>query len=200
MFYSLGTRISYITENKQGNVLLRVFIFGSLLYLILHYYLYIDRRWEAVDKMKHYLYYVMFVDFVISYLLIKWNSPSKQSTDEEEQKDIMTNEQLEEIERNYRELRELRKQISPTPAETYRNKVEQKEEEEKEEKTVSISASQKSPFMTRDEISENKKEKEKKEETESKHDKKKKDKLKKKEKTTEQDNITDTNIPLFVGK
>ena len=48
--------------------------------------------------------------------------------------DKLTNEQLEEIERNYRELRELRKQISPTPAETYRNKVEQKEEEEKEEK------------------------------------------------------------------
>jgi len=206
MFYSLGTRISFITGNNTGNVLLRVFIFGSLLYLVLHYYLYSDNnRWEVVDKMKHYIYYAMFVDFVISYLLLKWNAPSSSSEENSELGNNLTQESIDEIEKNYRELRELRNQISP--AEQYRNKKLEKEKEEAPpvqqlEEDNSASASQKSPFMTRDEIKNSDKDKNKEERiTERKEPKKSKKSKKEEVENNDEDNVgTDTHIPIYEGK
>jgi hypothetical protein len=172
MFYTLASRIPLISNSKSDGKFLKIFIIGSLAYILLHYYLYSGERWFLFEKLKTYLYYVMTIDLAIAYFLSKWNTPQEDDSDDEEKQneDSYSRNQRLEIERNLQELRRMQSM----PAEHHRQKVlpeypdsrNRVSQEKKEDVDNSGTSSQKSPFMTREEVE--KEEKEEKEANESK--------------------------------
>jgi hypothetical protein len=76
MFYTIASKIPYISNVKPNNKFLTIFILGSLLYIFLHYYLYSKSRGQFPDKIKGYLYYIMGIDLIIAYVISKYFSNS----------------------------------------------------------------------------------------------------------------------------
>jgi len=57
---------TYIKQGVKINFL-QVFFIASIVYILMHYYLYSSERF--CDKYKHYLYYVMLFDIIFAYIL-----------------------------------------------------------------------------------------------------------------------------------
>jgi len=217
MFYTLVSKIPLISGDRSNKKFFKIFIFGSIAYILLHYYLYSGEKFAFLEKLKSYLYYVMAVDLALAYYLSK--SSITPDEDDEEKRDCVRGEysdnQRVEIEKGMQELRKM--QMAQT--ENNRQKMleqqylekQQLEMENKNEDTKSGS-SQKSPFMTRDEIKATKGEKSKKDKSSSSESTKKKTtsesssesipvkkEVKKKSKKDKID--TDTvNIPVYIPK
>lgn len=204
MFYTLASRIPLISNGSPDGKFFKIFLIGSLIYILLHYYLYSAERWFILEKLKPYLYYVMAIDLAIAYFMSKWNAPSEDDLEEEKQQDDgYTRDQRQEIEKNLQDLRRMQSM----QAEQHRQKMLQERERQKgQEADNSGTASQKSPFMTREEVEKEEKEvkskKSKSSKSSSSHDeqpiepepKEKKEKYKKK-KVIE----SDTDINVYMG-
>ena len=149
MFYTLASKIPALS--KGGNKLLKIFIFGSLIYILLHYYLHSGERWFLLDKLKTYLYYVMVVDFGVAYVLSKWNNSSSEETDRSDEP--MSNEQKNARQRDIEELRRM--QIDEQKRRLHEKVMEQMREQAEKEAAVEeneLEASHESPFLTKDEV------------------------------------------------
>lgn len=122
MFYTIISRIPMISHSKSKQKFLQVFLLGSLVYILLHYYVNSGERHEFFESIKPYIYYWMAIDLALSYFISQWDAPEKNNDDKGSVDDDLN------------ELRMLQN----------KNSNNAKAEEE--------SSSQKSPFMTRDEI------------------------------------------------
>lgn len=184
MFYTLVTKM-LVTKNKR-NSFLKIFIIGSIAYILLHHYFYSVSRGELADKIKKYIYYLMMIDLAIAFLLYKWFSP----TEPEEKNSVYSDDQANSIKKNLDDLKKMQ------------------EEAQKDTK-----GEKESPFMTREEAekkkssetksiasSEKKKSKKQKSDNESiKNDiDSKKESVK--EMTKDKDTEEDTQIPIFMGE
>lgn len=119
MFYTIASKIPFISGGKNG--FLTIFILGSLAYVILHYYLWSSPQLDIVDKMKSYMYYLIFIDLAIAYFL----SRGYVSNDEQEEGGY-SNEEKKEIEDSIMELKKSRQ----VDADTYRNRMLQMQQEQ----------------------------------------------------------------------
>ena len=72
MFYILTSKIPYISNDSSDKKFLKIFIIGSIIYILLHYYLFRYERGNSIDKYRKYIYYVMFADLSITYLLVNY--------------------------------------------------------------------------------------------------------------------------------
>ena len=89
MFYAIASKIPFIESDKSKRKILKIFIIGSVLYVLLHYYLYSSPMNGMLSTVKQYLYYLMFVDFGIAYFL---SSQTVQEENEEDSEDGQLNE------------------------------------------------------------------------------------------------------------
>lgn len=82
MFYTLVSR-SIITKINTPRDYLYIFLIGSIGYVILHWYLHMDKCEGFLEKIREYLYYAMVVDAITAYALMLMYPPnSKQNTRE----------------------------------------------------------------------------------------------------------------------
>lgn len=68
MFYSLISKIPYLTESVKDYRMFKVFLVGSVLYLVLHYFLY--SGYMVNINYKWLIYPIMIIDFSIAYWLL----------------------------------------------------------------------------------------------------------------------------------
>lgn len=204
MFYTLASRIPLVSGDKTSKNFLKVFIVGSILYVYVHYYLYSGERWYVLEKLKSYLYYVMILDFIITYIIMKWNTPVEEDEELERQANYTAEQKLQ----NEKDLDELKRM---SQMEAYRRKLEEDQEENNKQNDKDDSVSKQSPFMTRDEVRSSE-QKESKSNTHRKKSKEttsstssssshttEKNKRKKKSNKKKIDVETEVNLPIFMG-
>jgi len=56
MFYTLASKIPLINDGKSSNNFIKIFVVGSIFYLMLHHYLYSGVAPELLDKIKSWIY------------------------------------------------------------------------------------------------------------------------------------------------
>ena len=196
MFYTLISKLPIISNNSNRKFL-KVFILGSVLYVLLHYWLHSDTRPEFVEKLKGYLYFVMLVDMCVGW----WFSrPTIESDDDagekkytpDERNDIMKN--LDEM----RKMQMMRQQMMAPPVTDVTH-----EKHESDEKKSSHS-----PFVKRNNAESDKPEKSKPKEdtTSSSHSKNQRkhvttDSPKKAQpKASKKNKESETPFPIFMGQ
>ena len=69
MFYTLVSR-SIITKINTPRDYFYIFLIGSVGYVVLHWYLHMDKRAGIVEKVREYLYYAMVFDVITAYALM----------------------------------------------------------------------------------------------------------------------------------
>jgi hypothetical protein len=72
MFYIISSRIPLISSDFTKRKYFKVFVFGSVFYVLLHYYLNKQIRVGIPEKMRKFLFYIMGVDFSIACILLKY--------------------------------------------------------------------------------------------------------------------------------
>lgn len=86
MFFTLvgKTIIKQITSPRDY---LTIFLIGIVGYVILHWYLHVEKRNGVVEKIREYLYYAMVIDAIVAYFVLKYAPINKQADDSKEQND-----------------------------------------------------------------------------------------------------------------
>ncbi len=192
MFYTLASRLPYIVNDNSNSKFLKIFILGSVLYVLLHYYLFSANRGDMMNMVKQYLYYAMVADLGIAYALIKlFGGTSEQVNKNEYSKD---------------EMEEIQKQMQLARARAYQEEIikrqlieqkkenEQKQDNEKDDEKDDDAEeySNKSPFK--------KKGKNNTSSSSSSSSEKEKEKDKKRiknKKTSDQKEESDTHLPIY---
>lgn len=105
MFYTLISKTPYIT--KSNNSLLPVFILGSIMYLVLHYYLFSQNMPDIISKNKMYIYYLIIVDLILAVYLINTNQTHEDAIKQEHVNKVYTDDDKQAIERNIQELKRV---------------------------------------------------------------------------------------------
>ena len=90
MFYIISSRIPLISSDFTKRKYFKVFVFGSVFYVLLHYFLNKQTRVGIPEKMRKYLFYIMGVDFTIACILLKY---MKTAVPEEETDDDSDNDE-----------------------------------------------------------------------------------------------------------
>lgn len=95
MFYTLVSR-SLITKINSSRDYLNIFLVGSIGYVILHWYLYSEKKEGIMEKIREYLYYLMVVDIITSYVLVTFypSKSDKKTIESEDQIDVSQPPQL----------------------------------------------------------------------------------------------------------
>lgn len=84
MIYTAISRIPFLASDNGSSKMFKVFLMGSVLYVILHYYLFSASRGAMLDKFKSYLYYGMAADFAVAYI---WATMFRAETDKNTEDD-----------------------------------------------------------------------------------------------------------------
>jgi hypothetical protein len=188
MFYTIISRIPQVYNNNNKNKLAYIFIIGSVVYVILHYYLFTINNNLTIDKLKMYIYYAILFDF-ICLLTMFYFKKNNISNDNNNNNDDDNNDN------------DINNKIEKHEDSTY---VKSQIEQLKDEKS---NASITSPFKKRNESDDNNDKKNKKQhKTTSKSDspsneknKQNKKQKKSKKQTSSENNETDIHLPLFDG-
>lgn len=69
MVYTIISRLPFITSDKSNKRFFKIFVFGSLLYVLLHYYIFQKDQEGILETVKMYLYYAMALDLCLAYAL-----------------------------------------------------------------------------------------------------------------------------------
>jgi hypothetical protein len=69
MFYTLASKFLIKGAGEKSDFLY-VFLAGSVMYVVLHWFLHLDQKTGIVEQVRKYLYYTMAVDLAIAYTLI----------------------------------------------------------------------------------------------------------------------------------
>lgn len=124
MIYTVISKLPFISSDTSNRKIFKIFLFGSLIYALLHYYVFSKTFGKTVEKYKSYIYYFMMIDFAIAYFLSGLQKQTKskdQSNDENENNDDNKENNLEknleknkladfqkaELEKNYEKIRQL---------------------------------------------------------------------------------------------
>lgn len=70
MFYTIASRLPYIVSTNSKKFF-KIFLVGSILYILAHYYLFSGVYNVVLESFKHYLYYIMGADLVVAYIWSK---------------------------------------------------------------------------------------------------------------------------------
>lgn len=89
MVYTIISKLPFITSDKSNRRFFKIFVFGSLIYVLLHYYLFQKDQDGILDSIKTYLYYAMGLDLCLAYALDQWTG----NTEEEKKDDSLPNNQ-----------------------------------------------------------------------------------------------------------
>jgi DNA segregation ATPase FtsK/SpoIIIE-like protein len=87
MVYTIISKLPFITSDKSNRRFFKIFVFGSLIYILLHYYLFQKDQEGILDSVKTYLYYAMAIDFCVAYTLDQWMG-SPQDEDQKIEEDL----------------------------------------------------------------------------------------------------------------
>jgi hypothetical protein len=77
MFYTIVSRIPYIISTNSKKFF-KIFLLGSILYILVHYYLFSGVYNAVFEAIKHYLYYIMGADLIVAFI---WSKLSRKSPD-----------------------------------------------------------------------------------------------------------------------
>ena len=69
MFYTLVSR-TVVTKINTSRDYFNIFLIGSVGYVILHWYLHMEKRDGIIEKVREYLYYTMVVDVITAYAMM----------------------------------------------------------------------------------------------------------------------------------
>lgn len=83
MFYYLVSKIPYLDRLSQGEKIFRVFLVGSICYIILHGFLYSTRfsNNETIQKYRKYIFYAAGIDATLTLAYIKFTTPATIAND-----------------------------------------------------------------------------------------------------------------------
>ncbi len=84
MFYIISSRIPLISSDNTNRKYFKLFVTGSIFYVLIHYYLNKDVRFGLVEKFRKFIYQVMAVDLAIACILSKYIRTSKPKEKEED--------------------------------------------------------------------------------------------------------------------
>ena len=90
MFYIISSRIPFISSDKTNRKYFKVFVIGSIFYVLLHYYLNKEVRQGMIEKVRKYIYYAMGVDLAIACVLLKYlktSAPNDTENNDEDDED-----------------------------------------------------------------------------------------------------------------
>jgi hypothetical protein len=182
MFYTLSTKIPNIMSGKK---LLKIFVIGSVCYVVSNYFLQINKASEKLKLLNKYFYYAMVLDFIIASIIVKfYKEEEKDDNDINDEINNSVNEVIKIQNENLAaDKQKLIKNVEPDNEEDV-DKEEEEDVEEDEDPSESLSLSPKK----------NKKSKNTKN-TKKEHVKKHEKKHKKQSQNTD----TDTQIPVFVN-
>jgi|688.fasta_scaffold68406_4 type IV secretory pathway VirB10-like protein len=86
MFFTIISKVPIIANDNSSSKMFKIFVIGAILYILLHYYLFIGDRGEIINKYKNYIYYVMGIDFAIAYALSVMSSSNDDEDEDDEKK------------------------------------------------------------------------------------------------------------------
>lgn len=88
MFYFIVNRLPIISNVEDGKFL-RIFIIGTICYIILHAFLYSNYNSgsELIERYRSYLYYIWAADLALTGILIKLFGNSAEELDDEDEYD-----------------------------------------------------------------------------------------------------------------
>ncbi len=195
MFYSIAAKTSIISGKKKS--LLKIFIFGSVAYVLLHYFMFDKSVGEFVDKIKSYIYYLMAIDFIVALGIYKWFSNAEV---EEKPQTKYTNEEKEEIQRDLEKLRSMQA-ANDKQKDVFVKRNENKKSEEKQ-KTSSDEQSKQSKHSKKSQKSKksNKSKHSEAKTSEKKNSEKKHAEPKQQQVEKNDENIEDTQLPVYLGE
>jgi len=190
MFFTIISKVPIIANDNSSSKMFKIFVIGAILYILLHYYLFIGDRGEIINKYKNYIYYVMGIDFAIAYALSVMtsnNDDEEEEDDNEKKQKPNQNEPTPEQKEQYLRQLALRNQmLEQQRAMQLAQRVQMAQQQEK-----SNSSNQKDEKNEETKSASSKKSSEKKE-------KAKKSKSSKKEKKEENED-EDTALPIYNG-
>src|SRR5579872_245129 len=80
MFYTLVGK-AVITKITTPRDYLYIFIIGSIGYVVLHWYLHMDKREGFIEKIRELLYYAMVIDAITAYMLTPVATPTNENAE-----------------------------------------------------------------------------------------------------------------------
>lgn len=86
MFYTLVSK-SFIKQINSTNDYLYIFLAGSIAYVCIHWYLNIDNQTGIKERIKNYFYYIMMLDGIIAYTMLKIYAKKMTKETEDQQED-----------------------------------------------------------------------------------------------------------------
>lgn len=188
MFYTLISK-SFIKKTRSPRDYLYIFLAGSIGYVSLHWYLYMDNQTGIKQTIKHYLYYTMILDAFIAYSMLRMYTKSlkEQKSNTEEPPTLeYTPEQKLIILQKSREARRIQQQ---THKEQVNQELQEDNKNDKEDVNDEIKESKPSIFTKSEESNEESSNKK------TSSSSKKKETIKVIKKTSE--NVDDTEIPVY---
>lgn len=183
MFFTLAGKIPQIDSDNSKRKILKIFIIGSVLYAMLHFYVYSAQKSMLFDNIKKYLYYIMVSDFALAYFLMK----NKKDDNQEEK---YTPEEIKQIQ--YQQMCKMQMLHEAQQREQSSDENEQPPQKNLFKKKINSEKKNKEETKNKKE-KESKESKEEKESKESNASKKSAKKIKK-----QSDECSDTCIPVYV--
>ena len=107
MFFTIISKVPIIADDNSSSKMFKIFVIGAILYILLHYYLFIGDRGEIINKYKNYIYYVMGIDFAIAYALSIMSSSNDEEEEEDDEKKQKNNQNEPTPEQKEQYLRQL---------------------------------------------------------------------------------------------
>lgn len=195
MFYTLVSKLPIISNDKSDKKFFKIFLLGSVLYILLHYFLHLKKRNEIVEKIKKYIYYVIGLDLMFAFFMSRRSRHNEEDDEEQVEEHTYSNNEKEDIMKSYEEMKRLQNLRQKTIDQP--NKQEDKKESEDKKEKEEEELSEKSPFIkqSRDDNSSKKSNRDKK----TKHHKKHRTTSSTSESDDKAKRETDTHIPVYMG-
>ncbi len=113
MFYTITSKLPFIETDNSKRKMLKIFIIGSVLYILLHLYLYSSNMTGLLENIKQYLYYMMALDFGVAYFFSKNSAEEETENTNVRNGDKYTSEQMKAIQ--FEQMRRMREYSSQQP-------------------------------------------------------------------------------------
>ena len=88
MFFIIVSK-TLITPTGKNSDIFKLFIYGSIGYVLLHHYLYSSEQTNALEYLKNYIYYILFFDLLTAVVLLKVFGKTQDSDLNTDNVDIM---------------------------------------------------------------------------------------------------------------
>jgi len=83
MFYTITSKIPFIENDNSKTKIIKLFAIGSIMYVMVHYYINSNPMPDIVEKYRKYFYALMVVDLAIAWFMISRNNQQSEEDDDE---------------------------------------------------------------------------------------------------------------------